>query len=128
LKELERARGSAFNISQPALSCLASYSWPGNVRELENALEAAAALNRSGMIMPEDLPAKVRAGSGNGDQLAGLYVDLPSLEELERRYLGHVLRVSRNNKAMASRILGIDRKTLYRIESRPKLRRARVAK
>ncbi len=127
LKELERARGRAFNISQPALSCLASYAWPGNVRELENALEAAAALNRSGMIVPEDLPAKVQAGSGNGDQLAGLFVDLPSLEELERRYLSHVLRITRKNKAMASRILGIDRKTLYRIESRPKSRRAKSA-
>ena len=128
LKELERARGRAFNISQPALSCLATYSWPGNVRELENALEAAAALNRSGMIVPEDLPAKVRAGSGNGDLLAGLFVDLPSLEDLERRYLNHVLRITRKNKAMASRILGIDRKTLYRIESRPKSRRAKTAK
>ena len=126
LKELERGRGRAFNISAPALSCLASYAWPGNVRELENALEAAAALNRSGMIVPEDLPAKVRAGSGNGDELASLFVDLPSLDELERKYLSYVLRITRKNKAMASRILGIDRKTLYRIESRPKSRRAKT--
>lgn len=128
LKDLERVRGKTFNVSTEALSCLVNYPWPGNVRELENALEAAIALNRSGVIMPEDLPAKVRAESGNADRMEEMFVDLPSLEELEKRYLVHVLRVTRKNKAMASRILGIDRKTLYRIEARLKSHHAKAGK
>ncbi|HEV2231868.1 MAG TPA: sigma-54 dependent transcriptional regulator [Terriglobia bacterium] len=128
LKDLERVRGKTFNVSTEALSCLVNYPWPGNVRELENALEAAIALNRSGVIMPEDLPAKVRAESGNADRMEEMFVDLPSLQELEKRYLVHVLRVTRKNKAMASRILGIDRKTLYRIEARLKSHHAKAGK
>jgi two-component system response regulator AtoC len=128
LKDLERERGRTFNVSSQALSCMVNYRWPGNVRELENALEAAVALNRSGVIMPEDLPAKARAESGNGDHLAEMFVDLPSLEELEKRYLVHVLRITRKNKTMTSRILGIDRKTLYRIESRLKLHQGKAGK
>lgn len=128
LKKLERARGRTYNISSAALSCLVAYAWPGNIRELENALEAAAALNRSGVIMPEDLPQKVRAESGDNGQFSELFVSLPSLEELERKYLTHVLRITGENKSMTARILGIDRKTLYRYESRPKERRVKPGK
>jgi two-component system, NtrC family, response regulator AtoC len=128
LKALGRARGTTFSISSGALSCLVAYSWPGNVRELENALEAAAALNRSGVILPEDLPKKVRVESSDDGQFSEMFVDLPSLDELEKKYVTHVLRITGKNKSMASRILGIDRKTLYRYESRLNARRARAGK
>ncbi|HEV2348600.1 MAG TPA: sigma-54 dependent transcriptional regulator [Terriglobia bacterium] len=128
LKDLGRARGTTFTISSGALSCLVAYSWPGNVRELENALEAAAALNRSGVILPEDLPPKLRAESGDDGQLSEMFVSLPSLDELEKKYLTHVLRITGKNKSMAARILGIDRKTLYRYESRLKERRIKAGK
>lgn len=128
LKELGRARGATYNISQGALSCLVAYSWPGNVRELENALEAAAALNRSGVILPEDLPQKVRAESGDDGEFSEMFVNLPSLDELGKKYLAHVLRITGKNKSMAARILGIDRKTLYRYETRLKERRTRAGK
>jgi DNA-binding NtrC family response regulator len=88
------------------------------VRELENALESAVALNRSGVVTPEDLPPKVRAEPGNGQRLEDLYTDLPSLDELGKRYLTHVLKVTGDNKAKAAGILGIDRKTLYRMLER----------
>ncbi len=122
LKKLGREKGQAFPVSAQALSALVSYSWPGNVRELENALEAAVAMNRSGVIMPEDLPPKVRAESRNGDRFEDHYADLPTLDELEKRYLAHVLRVTGENKAKTAGILGIDRKTLYRMAERFKLR------
>lgn len=121
LKEFGRERGRAFSVSPQALSELVSYAWPGNVRELENALEAAVALNRSGVIVPEDLPPKVRAESRKGDRFQDLYADLPSLDELEKRYLAHVLRVTGENKAKTAGILGINRKTLYRMVERFKL-------
>lgn len=121
LKRLGQERGQTYAVSSQALSALLSYEWPGNVRELENALEAAAALNRSGVITPEDLPPKLRLEPANGERLAHLHFDLPSLDELEKRYLLHVLKVTGDNKARAAHILGINRRTLYRMAGRFKL-------
>ena len=118
LKKFAQERGQAFSVSPQTLSLLLSYSWPGNVRELENALESAAALNRSGMIKPEDMPAKVHDGSGSSDRVEDLWAGLLSLNELEERYLCHVLKVTGGNKSQAAEIMGIDRKTLYRMLAR----------
>jgi DNA-binding NtrC family response regulator len=122
LKKFEQERGQAFSVSPQALSLLLRFNWPGNVRELENALESAAALNRSGVIKPEDLPPKVRAESLSGGRPEDLYNDLPTLDELEKRYLAHVLQVTGDNKARAAGIMKIDRKTLYRMLARFSLR------
>jgi transcriptional regulator with PAS, ATPase and Fis domain len=121
LNKFGQERGQNHSISQGALSVLLSYPWPGNVRELENAIESAVALNRSGVIMPEDLPPKVRAESRDDDQPADLYANLPSLDELEKRYLAHVLKVTGENKARTAEILGISRRTLYRMAERFRL-------
>jgi DNA-binding NtrC family response regulator len=114
LKKFGEERGKTFAISPLALSALMSYAWPGNVRELENALESAMALNRSGLIGPDDLPAKVRAETRERSRREDFYADLPSLDELEKRYLAHALKVTGGNKAKAAAILGINRRTLYR--------------
>ncbi len=114
LKKLARERGRTFSVSPRALATLTSYAWPGNVRELENALEAAAALNRSGVITAEDLPPKLRVEGKTPDQRGDICSDLPSLDELEKRYVAHVLKVAGDNKVRTAEILGINRKTLYR--------------
>jgi DNA-binding NtrC family response regulator len=122
LKKFREERGKSFEVSARALSALMSYAWPGNVRELENALESALALNRSGLITPDDLPVKVRAETRVGNRREDFYADLPSLEELEKRYLAHVLKVTGSNKAKTAAILGINRRTLYRKAEKYKLR------
>jgi len=121
LKKMGHAREHALSISPQALSVLMSYSWPGNVRELENALESAMALNRTGVIVPDDLPDKARTESHEVNRLENLYAGLPPLEEVERRYLAHVLKVTGGNKVKTSEILGIDRRTLYRKAEKYKL-------
>jgi DNA-binding NtrC family response regulator len=123
LKKMERARqhGQALSISPRALSVLMIYSWPGNVRELENALESAVALNRTGVIVPEDLPDKVRNATREIKRVEDFYAELPPLDEVERRYLEHVLKVTGGNKVKTSEILGIDRSTLYRKAEKYKL-------
>lgn len=120
LKKLGQERKQTYSVSAQALSSLVSYEWPGNVRELENALEAAVALNRSGVVNLEDLPPKVRPDNQNGNRLERLHADLPSLDELAKRYLLHVLKVTSDNKARTANIMGIDRKTLYRMLDRIK--------
>jgi two-component system, NtrC family, response regulator AtoC len=123
LKKIGHDREHALSISPQALSVLMSsvYSWPGNVRELENALESAAALNRTGVIVPENLPEKVRGEVREVKRPEDLYAELPSLDEVERRYMAHVLKVTGGNRVKTSEILGIDRRTLYRKAEKYKL-------
>jgi DNA-binding NtrC family response regulator len=86
---------------------------------LENALESAAALNRTGIITPADLPAKVRQMPEAAKPVASLHSDFPPLDELERRYATHVVRITGGNKAKAAQIMGIARKTLYTLLGEP---------
>lgn len=44
--------------------------------------------------------------------------DLPTLDEMERRYVLQVLDRTAGNKEKAARILGINRRTLYRMQER----------
>jgi DNA-binding NtrC family response regulator len=121
LKRHSRERGLSYSVSPEALASLVGYGWPGNVRELENALESAVALNRSGTLTPDDLPPKLRTAPRNGNSADALYADLPSLDELKKRYLTFVMRLSATNKVKAAEILGISRKTLYNFLERYKL-------
>jgi two-component system response regulator AtoC len=76
----------------------------------------ALALNPSGVVVPEDLPEAIRAAISTPAKAPLPDVsDRPSLAELERRYASQVLQETGGNKTRAAEILGIDRKTLYRI-------------
>jgi two-component system response regulator AtoC len=109
-----RAEGSA--ISPEAREILLAHDWPGNVRELENVIARALALNPSGVVVPEDLPEAIRAAIPAPAKAPLPDVsDRPSLAELERRYASQVLQETGGNKTRAAEVLGIDRKTLYRI-------------
>ncbi len=109
-------------FSANALKTLAVYEWRGNVRELEAAVEYAALRARGGEILTEDLPVKLLADEFKNAvsrfHLSQLYADLPSLDELEKRYLMHVLEKAGNNRTKAAEILGVDRRTLYRMAER----------
>ncbi|HSB19195.1 MAG TPA: sigma-54 dependent transcriptional regulator [Anaeromyxobacteraceae bacterium] len=103
-------------ISEGARDLLVAYGWPGNVRELENVVARALALNPAGVILPEDLPDHLRGAAPEGAAPPGLALaDRPALEEVERRYALLVLSEVGGNKTRAAEILGIDRKTLYRL-------------
>ncbi|HEX7623745.1 MAG TPA: sigma-54 dependent transcriptional regulator [Anaeromyxobacteraceae bacterium] len=111
-----KAEGAA--ISAPARDLLVAYDWPGNVRELENVVARALALNPSGVVTPEDLPEHVRSARPAAATLAavaGVTQERPTLAELEKRYAAQVLQETGGNKTRAAEILGIDRKTLYRL-------------
>ena len=60
IEELTKGRA---RFSETVSACLERYPWPGNVRELRNAMERAVLLSRSELILPEHLPARVRAAS-----------------------------------------------------------------
>lgn len=86
-------------ISEPVAERLLSYSWPGNIRELRNVIERAVALARHDQLVIEDLPEKIREHRGKRIVLGGEDPnDLVPLEEVERRYILHVLEAVNGNK------------------------------
>jgi two-component system response regulator HydG len=102
-------------ITDAAAEKLLAYPWPGNVRELLNCIERAVALTRFDALAPEDLPEKVRTYQPRHVVVASSDPsELVTLEELEVRYIARVLETVGGNKTLAARILGIERKTLYR--------------
>jgi two-component system response regulator HydG len=110
-----RARKNVQGLSPEAAEKLLSYSWPGNVRELENCIERAVALTRYERLAVEDLPEKIRSYTRSQAQAAGEDPEeMAPLEEIERRHILRVLEAVGKKKALAARILRLDRKTLYR--------------
>lgn len=102
-------------ISRNAAEKLLSYRWPGNVRELRNCIERAVALTRFTEIAVEDLPEKVRAAHSTELVVAGSDpAELVPMEVIEERYIRHVIEAVGGHRTNAARILGLDRKTLYR--------------
>jgi DNA-binding NtrC family response regulator len=110
-----RAGKDVRGISPTAAQRLCDYEWPGNVRELRNCMERAVALTRYTDVAVEDLPERVVKYRRSHVVVAS---DDPSelvpMEEVERRYILRVVETVSGNKTMASKILGLDRKTLYR--------------
>lgn len=100
-------------VSAGAMRALLAHDWPGNVRELANVLERALALSEHDTLTAEDLDLPTAAPEQRG-YLEQAAQDGRSLEEVERAYIERVLDVVGGNKAEASRILGIDRRTIYR--------------
>ncbi len=102
-------------LSPAAAQKLLAYSWPGNVRELQNCIERAVALTTFEQLTVEDLPERVR--NYTAPQVLPEVADmseLVTLEEVERRYIHRVLEAVGGSRTLAARILGVDRKTLYR--------------
>ena len=99
-----------------AVRCLLDHPWPGNVRELDNCVLRAVTLARGSEIRREDLPPRIQNSPGSSVELASERPeDLITLTELERRYVRRVLLAAGGNKTAAARILGVDRRTLYRL-------------
>jgi DNA-binding NtrC family response regulator len=114
-----RANKDVHGFSPAAAEKLLTYAWPGNVRELQNCVERAVALASFDKIAVADLPEKVQTFRPTHMILTGDDpTELVTLEELERRYIHRVLDGVAGNKSAAARILGIERKTLYRMLER----------
>jgi len=118
---VDRNGREPMKLSEETVRTMVAYPWPGNVRELESTIEYAVLHARGHDVVPEDLPERlqspqVRAAARS--PLSALFEDLPSLDELERRYLLFVLDVAAGNRTRAAEILGIDRRTLYRMVER----------
>jgi len=120
-----RVSSSRVHFSREASQILKQYPWPGNVRELENAVLHAVSM-ADDVIYPEHLPERVRLDTSDPLSLVvaddtstpAANAELPTLGEMEVRYVTRVLNHTGGNKQAAARILNIDRKTLSRILAR----------
>ncbi len=101
-------------VSREAQKILMKYRWPGNVREVENVLESASMLCRKDFIEVANLPKHLRELEAQEGPLSVLRKEnLSTLEDLEKEYIGYLLKVTKGNLRRTAGILGISRTTLY---------------
>jgi DNA-binding NtrC family response regulator len=117
LEDACRRAGVRKGLSAGALERLLRHEWPGNVRELRNTIERLVVSSPGTLIEAVDVP-DATAGPFQASLPDNPFADLPTLEQLERRYLQHVLAAADGNRTRAAEILGIDRRTLYRMAER----------
>ena len=79
-------------------------------------IERAIALTDHDQLLVEDFPSQLSHPHGETSLSAGLVEagQILPLEEMERRYIRQVLNQLNDNRTLAARLLGVDRKTLYR--------------
>ncbi|MDX2169243.1 MAG: sigma-54 dependent transcriptional regulator [Deltaproteobacteria bacterium] len=103
-------------VSPAALAMLEAHDWPGNVRELSHVLERAVALSHGAVLDLADLPPELRTpgAPSRGDLLA----DSPTLDALKQRYIRLVVQQQGGNVTRAAAVLGLERRSLYRMLQR----------
>ena len=111
------APDNSMQVTNAAMKCLLQYDWPGNVRELENCVERAVALGDSKLVDVSDLPPTIASASPSSETpistMAGV-VSSTDLEDIERATIERVFEQVKGDKALAGKMLGISRATLYR--------------
>ncbi len=110
----EKSRKEVTGLASAAADKLLAYGWPGNVRELQNVIERAVALTRYAQLTAEDLPEKVLHPTSATSAVEADESVLVPMEDIERRHILRVLRAVGGHRTQAAKILGLDRKTLYR--------------
>ena len=100
-------------IESKAMEILLGYAWPGNVRELENVIERSVVLDRDGIIGADDLPSELQSASIPAMESVTIPLGTP-MEEVERILMEETLKRTKGDKGLASKLLGISTRTLYR--------------
>ena len=112
---LERyAPGENIQVTPAAMNSFLQYDWPGNVRELENCIARAVALGAHQLIDVADLPPSI--GGARNLEMTDETADLSgtALADMERMTILRVFEQAGGDKALAGKMLGISRATLYR--------------
>ena len=104
----------ARGVTPEAMAALMAHPWPGNVRELENVIERAVVLSGHELIEEKDVMGSALAQAKQS--IEQIFNDQPTLEKIEERYIKMILSQTHNQKDRAAKILGINRRTLYRKE------------
>ncbi len=112
-KYAEGSGRAVCGVSSQVMTALFQYDWPGNVREIENLIQHAIVMGSNPILTMKDLPARFSVGDAcklieQGES------NIPTLREMEEKLIRESLKATRGNVSFAARILGVDRKTIYR--------------
>jgi DNA-binding NtrC family response regulator len=108
---------SHLQVTTAAMNSLLNYEWPGNIRELENCIARAITLGDRRVIDVSDLPPAIRSeqAESSGSTLQNATsLSTTALAEMEKMTILRVFEQANGDKALAGRMLGISRATLYR--------------
>jgi DNA-binding NtrC family response regulator len=111
------ASGANLQVTAAAMKSLLHYDWPGNVRELENCVARAVTLGDRQIIDVNDLPPAIRTEQPSAPPLSpqdSASLSTTALAEMERMTILRVFEQANGDKALAGKMLGISRATLYR--------------
>jgi transcriptional regulator with GAF, ATPase, and Fis domain len=122
-------------VAPESMQLLQEYRWPGNIRQLQNVIEQSAILcDEEELVVADSALTEPRAGARRSDSMTRAFAENPTLEEMKKLYIGHLLTSTQGNILRAAAILGVDRRSLYRMVARYQLgtpashRRARAPK
>ncbi|MFZ3201452.1 MAG: sigma-54-dependent transcriptional regulator [Candidatus Acidiferrales bacterium] len=109
------APGESMQVTPAAMKSFLQYDWPGNVRELENCITRAVALGDHKTIDVADLSPAIREAQGPGMATSdSAALSTTALADLERMTILRVFEQAGGDKALAGKMLGISRATIYR--------------
>lgn len=112
----KEAKKQVKGISKEAIKLLLDYPWPGNVRELENAIERAVVMTEQDYLIPADFPKDLMEGFS--EMIKKGVKDRKSLDDIKSEYIKEILKEVGGNKRIASEILKVNPRTLYRFEKK----------
>jgi DNA-binding NtrC family response regulator len=112
----KEAKKEIKGISKEAIKLLLEYHWPGNVRELENTIERAVIMTDQDYLVPQDLPRDMTEGFS--EMIKRGVKNRKSLEDIKSEYIREILKEVGGNKRIASEILMVNPRTLYRFEKK----------
>lgn len=112
----KEAKKGIKGISKEAMKLLLDYPWPGNVRELENTIERAVIMTDQDYLVPNDFPKDLTEGFS--EIIKRGVKDRKSLNDIKSEYIKEILKEVSGNKRMASEILKVNPRTLYRFEKK----------
>ncbi len=110
---LREFAGPEYSLEAGLETALRRYTWPGNVRQLKNAVERARILAENHVLELKNFPEEIQRSLANAEIPAEMDVD--ALGALTRQHIEQVLRKHGGNKTTAARMLGVSRRTLYRL-------------
>jgi len=112
----KEAKKEIEGISKGAMKLLLEYHWPGNVRELENTIERAVIMTDQNYLVPNDFPKDLMEGFS--EMIKRGVKDRKSLDDIKSEYIKEILKEVGGNKRIASEILKVNPRTLYRFEKK----------
>lgn len=111
VKKISAKMNKQFALKGDAIEVLTHHHWKGNVRELENVIERALISSDTDMLGRHNF--RFLVSNGNDDKSISMGGNM-ELKDLEKVHIRKVLEENGWNKLQAAKILGIDRKTLYK--------------